>query len=366
MGSREPYTEVKYWASYQNMVIIVDMEEFTVKLNEQFLDLRKLLNAIENSTEENEQAEPMIPEIFRMLFKTDLANELVEHVEKIHTFAVKGVVLHLPINKMMGAVDNMLNDQEIRERLLELGASDDERGIIEAISNYIDEFEVAEYQTHLLNVDDMRILCASIVSLLHSSIEQYTVRLSNYLMDDIDVVFDFGDICEGLLFNIDDMRGIVTDHDILRTKVIGHITNATSNPFTRFSMILQGLGLTEPFRKANEASALPRYVNLFKDFHDLRNKTVHEFVIPEIERYENWYTRQAIQVFEFDLTEDEQEMGEIPKSVLKLYEVILDWMNEKAPLISLFSRIPIMALVYPAMIDRTIHVWREVRKEDKN
>ena len=209
----------------------------------------------------------------------------------------------------------------------------------------------------IFNKDDERIFLASLISLLHACVERYTLDLAKEVLDNDLAVERIAESIQRLNFSFNDVKLILSESDNgLRKLILQHLTNEISNPNTRLDIILKGLGLKNHVNNSMKATNLAVYPKLFKEFVTLRNKIIHNEPLPKIEEYENWFIKENLKTIR-EQFESGFESTDIPLSSMKiLFDVFLQWFGEHEKALAIALQAPIMAVVYPALVDNAVRL----------
>jgi len=91
----------------------------------------------------------------------------------------------------------------------------------------------------------------------------------------------------------------------------------------------------------------------------LRNKIIHNEPLPEIEIYENWFIHKYLDRMRLEFEKGFRN-SELPLTSMKaILQVFLKWFMTHENALAIAMQAPIMAIVYPSLIDTAISLRME-------
>ncbi|MFW9804444.1 MAG: hypothetical protein ACFFFC_17430 [Candidatus Thorarchaeota archaeon] len=342
----------------------MNLEEYSRRLTARYLEIGELFSehlieagAVEDNSKEETDS------LLSSIFMTEQGLAFAEYAEKIQTFAMKGVFLLLPFKRFTSVLIELMNDDEYKELLTQSEDGDLNTKIIDVISRSLshDVLNEADMDS-IFDEGDERIFLAALTSTLHTCAERYCLDILNQVLAHEDVAAKILEQMKKIQFSLEDVKAVIEDSKkALDEKVRDVIKNQMSNPQTRLELIASGIGIMDSIENAMKATHLMSYKNLFRDFLKLRNKITHRLPAPEIEVYENWFIKDGMDAL-WSQFEKGMEKIDLPlESLRKVFTFVFEWIRERQKPFTIVLQLPIMATVYPALIDNAIDIWESMR-----
>ncbi|MHA1481247.1 MAG: hypothetical protein ACTSQZ_07485 [Candidatus Thorarchaeota archaeon] len=139
-------------------------------------------------------------------------------------------------------------------------------------------------------------------------------------------------------------------------------SNTEANPLTLLKIIQRGLSIDRLVTEITQDYNLECYEMLLSKFKDFRNNIAHGKPAPDIEEFDIDFIKEQWKKME-ETIQDQRAVIEVPDFIEEYSEFIWEKILELFPSFNKAFHLPLMAAVYPAIVDQA--VTRVLRTYDR-
>ncbi len=299
---------------------------------------------------------------YSRLFRSKKGKKFGKQVNVLIAFTAKGVAFSFPIDRVYPQMKKWIFSEEFRKRIQEAEDEEIDLEFIDAMKKVLssDPEAMESDILKLFDEEDQARFLALLTFSLYSYSEVFVESLINEILSVPVLAEQLWQYLEekaggSLRFKLEELKEyLVNPQSFLNKKLKKEFRQRKQNPYNKLKTILKGLRLSELVNQLLEETQLQDYQRLFNEFQDIRHKIAHQQPFPSITEFETSTIKKKIDELHDQLKQQSIKIADIPPQILEIYKPIFDWLERTSPSFAITLVIPLMAVVYPALIDQTI------------